>query len=225
MGRLQSTLYTFIIACIVLLPILVVSEFSVSSTVITGILVLGAIRTYTILWSVRLRLLGEEKQPEKWGSNQSTNSEEQQRNQDSIIQTVQAEPTTKTVQSPELKPVGTLRPPYGVTRQEYRAWYSGVYLQSSYWYMVRQLVRQRDGNECQYPNCYCRRHLEVHHMTYERLGCEWQTDLILLCNVHHRQISLVEEDEQNRLHSYFKKGIIARCGGHTDVSTQKQRPA
>jgi 5-methylcytosine-specific restriction endonuclease McrA len=37
--------------------------------------------------------------------------------------------------------------------------------------------------------CYAERRLEVHHATYERLGCEHDRDLIALCSICHNDVT------------------------------------
>lgn len=59
------------------------------------------------------------------------------------------------------------------------------YLDSSHWWEVKTRARLRSGGHCQRCDAIGRR-LEVHHLTYARLGRESEGDLIVLCNVCHR---------------------------------------
>jgi 5-methylcytosine-specific restriction endonuclease McrA len=62
---------------------------------------------------------------------------------------------------------------------EYRA-----YLRSERWQELRLLVLLRDNHAC--TQCGRTDNLEIHHRTYERLGCETLSDLITLCRDCHR---------------------------------------
>ena len=62
-----------------------------------------------------------------------------------------------------------------------------TYLQSPEWRVVRkkQLRNQRD---CQ--ACGSKEHLNIHHMTYHRLGFEKLKNLKTLCKTCHRQLHM-----------------------------------
>jgi hypothetical protein len=51
------------------------------------------------------------------------------------------------------------------------------YLQTPHWRSLRAWALERAGNRCQL--CGSAKELEVHHNTYERLGCEWPSDLVV----------------------------------------------
>lgn len=57
------------------------------------------------------------------------------------------------------------------------------YLRSEHWRKVRNKALVRDGFRC--AACGTNRNLEVHHLTYARLGNEDDLDLITLCRQHH----------------------------------------
>lgn len=57
------------------------------------------------------------------------------------------------------------------------------YLQTSHWQTVRAGALERSGHRCQV--CNSDRELDVHHRTYERRGCERDTDVIALCRSCH----------------------------------------
>lgn len=65
-----------------------------------------------------------------------------------------------------------------MTREE-----RGKYMASREWYAKRNAVIERGGGNCE----RCRRlpGVHVHHLTYERMGCERLDDLQLLCNPCH----------------------------------------
>lgn len=58
------------------------------------------------------------------------------------------------------------------------------YLATSHWLRVRTLALEQAGHTCDL--CGRADRLEVHHRTYERLGFERQSDLIVLCQDCHR---------------------------------------
>jgi 5-methylcytosine-specific restriction endonuclease McrA len=65
------------------------------------------------------------------------------------------------------------------------------FLKTSFWYVVRERVRQRDGNLCQMCGDERQNILEVHHRTYEHHGREdeYIGDLILLCDECHYDVT------------------------------------
>ena len=58
------------------------------------------------------------------------------------------------------------------------------YLRTAHWQRVRVLALEQAGHACDL--CGRDQQLEVHHRTYERLGFERQSDLIVLCHDCHR---------------------------------------
>ena len=65
-----------------------------------------------------------------------------------------------------------------------RAWYRKVYLRSPHWRARRSQAIGRAGGRCE--RCGARGRLEVHHLTYKRLGRERDRDLRALCHRCHR---------------------------------------
>src|SRR5215203_4685195 len=59
-----------------------------------------------------------------------------------------------------------------------------LYIHSQSWRSTRNRARQRANYQCQ--RCGRKRDLEVHHLTYDRLGHEWDEDLTVLCTLCHR---------------------------------------
>ena len=57
------------------------------------------------------------------------------------------------------------------------------YLRSKHWRSIRARALKRDSRRCQ--TCRRTRRLEVHHLTYERLGEERLEDLVTLCQRCH----------------------------------------
>ena len=59
------------------------------------------------------------------------------------------------------------------------------YLRSEHWKLFSEAIKQ------QTPQCYCCRFhnkLQVHHINYERLGGEWPSDVIVVCDKCHKTI-------------------------------------
>jgi hypothetical protein len=71
-----------------------------------------------------------------------------------------------------------------VGRGRRRAWYREVYLRSPHWRARRAQAIGRAGGRCEH--CGARDRLEIHHLTYERLGRERDRDLRALCHRCHR---------------------------------------
>jgi hypothetical protein len=57
------------------------------------------------------------------------------------------------------------------------------YLKTRHWTALSAVAKLRAGNRCQI--CNGTEDLQVHHRTYERLGCERLSDLTVLCKKHH----------------------------------------
>ena len=60
----------------------------------------------------------------------------------------------------------------------------GEYLRTPHWRDLRMSKFREVGRRCQI--CNCGRRIEIHHRTYERLGCELLSDLTVLCRDCHR---------------------------------------
>jgi hypothetical protein len=69
------------------------------------------------------------------------------------------------------------------------------YLKTDHWRDVRQAALVRAGHKCQL--CSATQLLEVHHNTYERLGCERPEDLVVLCDRCHT-VFHVQRDKRTR---------------------------
>lgn len=60
------------------------------------------------------------------------------------------------------------------------------YLKTDRWAKVREQALARFDWRC--ATCHSDEHLQVHHRTYERVGCEYLTDLTVLCRYCHRAL-------------------------------------
>ena len=63
------------------------------------------------------------------------------------------------------------------------------YLATEHWQIMRAHVLSRAKNRCEL--CYSPKQLNVHHKTYERLGAEDESDLIVLCRRCHAKFHYV----------------------------------
>lgn len=59
------------------------------------------------------------------------------------------------------------------------------YLKSTHWISTRYGALERAGRRCQL--CNTDKNLQVHHRTYERLGCELWVDLFVVCDGCHKR--------------------------------------
>lgn len=73
---------------------------------------------------------------------------------------------------------------YAATKEARRQEYE-EHLASPEWAATRRLVFEREKNLCQ--GCRQARGEHVHHLTYERLGRELLTDLVLFCRACHER--------------------------------------
>jgi hypothetical protein len=58
-----------------------------------------------------------------------------------------------------------------------------TYLKTRHWEGVRDRCNRYWHDRCAF--CYSKDNIEVHHRTYERRGCEWDSDVVSLCNACH----------------------------------------
>jgi hypothetical protein len=62
----------------------------------------------------------------------------------------------------------------------------GDYLRTPHWQAMRKLKLLRSFHICQNQGCgTARGPMEIHHLTYDRLGWEREADLIVLCHACH----------------------------------------
>ena len=78
-------------------------------------------------------------------------------------------------------------PPHHFQPRKNRMWY----IRTDHWKALRREARKRDGNRC--VECGATERLEVHHLTYERIGRERLEDVVTLCQPCH-----AEADRQRR---------------------------
>jgi len=72
------------------------------------------------------------------------------------------------------------------------------YLRTAHWQRVRMIALERARHAC--GLCTATQHLQVHHRSYARLGCEQAEDLIVLCRTchqrHHGIVASLEADRE-----------------------------
>lgn len=86
--------------------------------------------------------------------------------------------------------------------QEYdeTIWFASYedYLQSDIWKEKSDAAKARAGWKCQLNVKHSNKVLHTHHRTYERIGNELDTDLIVLCNGCHKKFHSKESNVQCR---------------------------
>jgi len=90
--------------------------------------------------------------------------------------------------SPRWKPFSSSKPRRGrrfkmLTRDD-EEWYKSTYLQSEHWFLRRNMAVTKAGGKCE--DCGYKKAKEVHHLSYERLYCEADGDLVALCSDCHK---------------------------------------
>jgi len=64
-----------------------------------------------------------------------------------------------------------------------------IYLKSERWLAFRRRILIRSDGFCE--NCFKKtKPLHIHHLTYERWGCELEEDVLALCVTCHNEIHL-----------------------------------
>jgi 5-methylcytosine-specific restriction endonuclease McrA len=89
--------------------------------------------------------------------------------------------------------------------ERYRRWY----LSSRQWRRRRAAWFKRNGGYCR--ACGYTGRLDLHHKTYERLGHEYDRDLVALCRFHHRQAHIAYDSGKYRSRAAATKVVIDRA--------------
>lgn len=66
-----------------------------------------------------------------------------------------------------------------------------AYIKSSEWFKKRKKYIEKVGKFCEV--CKTKKGINLHHMTYERLGKEYDEDMLFVCKVCHHQIHFGEK--------------------------------
>lgn len=89
------------------------------------------------------------------------------------------------------------------------------YEKSSEWGILRRAVLKRAGGKCERCGMPFRDGLlQIHHLTYDRIGAEKQGDLQALCFRCHQEAD--EEREDRTLHRREQSRFAARVGAHAE---------
>lgn len=72
----------------------------------------------------------------------------------------------------------------GTKAQKWSKTTYAAYLKTEHWQQTRAKALKRAGYKCQL--CAATERLDVHHNTYERLGGEKPTDMVVLCRDCHK---------------------------------------
>lgn len=105
------------------------------------------------------------------------------------------------------------RTPTDERLQELRAMPYADYLQTPEWRRRREAALARALWICERAGCECRYGLQVHHKTYERLGEELPTDLVVLCTPHHQEVHAIGASQ--RLQFRILRELIDAGGYHS----------
>lgn len=81
-----------------------------------------------------------------------------------------------------------------------------LYLRTKHWEQIKQRKLSQKNYKCEI--CGAKRNLNIHHKTYERLGCEELTDLQVLCKRCHELIHIHMEFGEDI--KTFKRGRYSK---------------
>lgn len=79
------------------------------------------------------------------------------------------------------------------------------HLNSPAWRRIRKKRLIADHHQCRH--CGSKRHLEVHHHTYQRLGRERLGDLLTLCHFCHKALHQTQKHHRHASHSNTPRKI------------------
>jgi hypothetical protein len=73
------------------------------------------------------------------------------------------------------------------------------YLKSDHWRKFTQVWPVATGlpARCSVPGCKAK-HIQYHHLTYQRLGRERMGDVMPLCGTHHKRLHLLQKHRHRR---------------------------
>lgn len=77
------------------------------------------------------------------------------------------------------------------------------YLTSDEWHQRAREAKQRAGWRC--AVCNSRKPVEAHHRTYQRLGCERNSDIVVLCSRCHKLFHGVLEDSRQAMLPFLSR--------------------
>ena len=92
------------------------------------------------------------------------------------------------------------------------------YLQSDHWLETVRIKRWVEGNKCEI--CGSPHKLQVHHLTYERLGRENLSDLQLVCEYHHKKIHNIDDRYSTKLTNNLKL-VLEKLAREVEANTER----
>ncbi len=82
------------------------------------------------------------------------------------------------------------------------------YLLSAHWIKTRRRAIGLAGGRCAW--CPSRRRLNVHHLTYRRIGCERDDDLLVLCRCCHEKVHGLAPRKLRQLNEWQQTDVARR---------------
>lgn len=98
------------------------------------------------------------------------------------------------------------KPPRSSPISERRKWYR-EYIKSDHWKMKRELAILFYGECC--SSCNSVKKIQVHHLSYARLGNEPMDDLMVLCETCHQKAHII--NPRNMTITNKREAIIMGC--------------
>jgi len=99
----------------------------------------------------------------------------------------------------------------------------GEYLKTHYWLTVKTGALERADRCCEFCGNDGRQ-LHIHHLTYERLGCERDRDLAVLCDSCHQDAREFPEIEQRMRVFFGHARTLPREGDWLDLLVKREMP-
>ena len=94
-----------------------------------------------------------------------------------------------------------------------------AYLNSPEWRTKRRDALRRAEYRCQAEGCTSKRGLQVHHLTYERLGAELDDDLVVVCEDCHESHHIAEmEKSESRVFLKIGRIILGKLGPWASIA-------
>lgn len=95
------------------------------------------------------------------------------------------------------------------------------YLKSKHWKRKRLKVLKERGRKCEM--CDATKKLEVHHITYDRVGNELHEDLMVLCREHHATIHGIEVKPKRKRTTKAKNDTLILIETVTSKTIKKKK--
>lgn len=96
------------------------------------------------------------------------------------------------------------------------------YLQTPHWQRLRERLKRSSRWECY--SCGSTERLQVHHKTYDRLGHERLSDLVVLCEICHSKIHTgelsIENEKVGKMERVHVSKNMVQCRSYTIAGTR-----